>query len=480
MEREQLISSASQPRRTVQSPARWADSSLNEIPETPPESGGAGGKLCGRMSDCIRALQVSIRPIITVVSGGNGSRRNNGGGPTVAEPLVAGRMGEREASSPGRNSFNPPRTRSGRESQPQGTISAVSGPEQHSAEKAPASPITVAGEQRMSASRPASGLASVPATGAEGLAVDHLAPGSGGVPEASTNDIIRAVENDRGMLHTTEQLSAVLERLAEYLPIRVEVELDERGPRGDTSSNCFLHHLCLQILGPVRTTPHSALLGLLEDILLEDCVPTSLRISSIHFADVSFSVEPAPGMQSTEEANNVVSFDALPIFGFTTTRVASGDVAENEKVKKECTERFCAFAKNMLECYSHTTSVRLTRCCFTPSDLGRWLKLPLLQLRRLYFEKCPLTAAHLDALIRLARATSRQSGRGQAFQRLEELQLSGSLTEESVAAVLSYFSDELLDGEFALVSLRLPSLWLRVAQSHPILERQPSLIVTST
>ncbi|KAG8343930.1 hypothetical protein ERJ75_001179900 [Trypanosoma vivax] len=296
----------------------------------------------------------------------------------------------------------------------------------------------------------------------------------------ATLKILSILEDERVPLKTFQQLAMFLERVSAYLPVRVEAEKDinwgGNQPALRFPSMC---HVCLQVLGPIRCTSQAAVLGLLEDILLEDCVATSVSITSIHFADIIFSPETAGTLHGSTLSGSSAYLDVLPSLGSASAH-SSGAVVNDEALMKECNDRLCAFAKNMLESCAHIRAVSFTRCSFSPSDLGRGLRLPLTQLRRLRFEKCPLTVSHIDALLRLARATNRQSSGAMALQYLEELQLCGSLTDESVGMLLSYFSDELLGDQASLISLRLPTPLVHATRTHRILERYPHLVVTGT
>ncbi|CCD15508.1 unnamed protein product [Trypanosoma congolense IL3000] len=460
-----------------QDPARAEADSLDDENEYI-TAGEDSGNWCGAVMDtCIDALRSSFKLLISFVRRSVAAEHHGDDFPSTEAGAKTGIPGFNTANE--RDLFSSPRTQHGGFSKQYSAVPSSAPDDQQNgvvtgnAVASGPPPITTSGFSDFTAH------VESPTAGEFPSEFNTTVVGSCGF-KTSTTSIMHALEDEREAIHTLEQLCTVLERISEYSPVRVEAELDGRGS-GDTDSSVHvpLCHICLQVFGPIRLTPHSAVLSLLEDILLEDCVPSSLQISSIHFADVAFSSEAATALQSTTQTDGDADLDVLPAFGFPTTRRGGLDTGDNKELRKECIERFCVFAKNILECYNHTTSVRLTRCSFTPGDLGRGLKLPLLHLRCLYFEKCPLSAAHIDALLRMAKAASRQSSRAQAFQWLEELQLSGSLTEESVSAVLSYFYDELLECEVSLVSLRVPSLWLRVARSHPLLERQPMLVVSS-
>ncbi|ORC89694.1 uncharacterized protein TM35_000112280 [Trypanosoma theileri] len=285
------------------------------------------------------------------------------------------------------------------------------------------------------------------------------------VTALTTADVVRAIQSERSPLRSVDQLVALLERCAEYLPVRVEVEIEEEEIQTHIQTQDSSVAVCVSVLGPLRPAPHAAVLAVLEDVLLEDCDPTALRIAALHVADIPFAGDAVPTAPRAESNGHL---DVLPPLRHSNTD------------EPHAAARVAAFAKNLLNGGAHINAVRLTRCSFTPSDLGRGLRLPVMHLRQLIFEKCPLTAAHVDALVRLARAENKRSSGGRAHQCLVELQVSGSLTEESVNALLSYFHDDLMDTLVSLRVLRLPSLWLPVARKHPLLEQRPFILVTST
>ncbi|KAH9586179.1 hypothetical protein LSM04_008281 [Trypanosoma melophagium] len=283
----------------------------------------------------------------------------------------------------------------------------------------------------------------------------------------TTAEVMRVIESERRPLHNVDQLLVVLERCSEYLPVRVEVDVEEGEKKGETDiqGQDSSVSVCVSVLGPLRKTPHAAVLAVLEDVLLEDCDPTALRLAALHFADIPFTGDAVPTAPRAESNGHLDIFPPL--------RHANSQ-------EPHAAARVVAFARNLLNGGAYITAVRLTRCSFTPSDLGRGLRLPVMRLRRLLFEKCPLTAAHVDALVRLARAENKRSSGGRAYQYLVELQLSGSLTEESVNSLLSYFYDDLLETEVSLRLLRLPSLWLHAARKHPLLDQRPFIVATGT
>lgn len=80
-------------------------------------------------------------------------------------------------------------------------------------------------------------------------------------------------------------LQDFLARYSTSLPIQLSVRRDTSVGSASGFSGA-VEPLALQISGPLRCTPHAALLNLMEDVLLEDCDP-ALPITSIQLADVS-------------------------------------------------------------------------------------------------------------------------------------------------------------------------------------------------
>ncbi|KEG08540.1 hypothetical protein DQ04_06961040 [Trypanosoma grayi] len=383
--------------------------------------------------------------------------------PTTNNTEVSGGNGLSSVVEPGgRVTFNPPRARH---------------------ERAPLSPNS-AGDS--TSTREFAGAATVKPDAVSAVASRSVQGGANRAVrpadccDTTTTELLRAIESERVPLRTLGQLASVVERFAEFLPVRIEVEEERRNVTSSSSSLSSSCQVCVEVLGPLHATPNAAALGLLEDILLEDCVAGCLSITCIHFADIVFSGDAASGVQSATRVESNGYLDVLPSLGFSVDRGTRCGTADAGAMLKECCERVCAFAKNMLECCSCVDTVHLTRCSFTPSDLGRGLTLPILRLRRLLFESCPLSAAHVVAFVRLAKTENKRGGEVRALENLVELQLSGSLTEEALNALLSYFNDDLFDSEVSLTTLRLPTLWARVARSHPLLERHPLLVITGT
>lgn len=351
-------------------------------------------------------------------------------------------------------------------------------------------------------------------------------------PTGAETTAAEEVERLRAPVYTLEQLSSLLDRCAAHLPVRVEVTAE--GAPG----NYTLH-----IVGPLQPSEQADVLGVLEDIVLDDCDEGSLCMAGLHISDVCFTSRGGGAAEvGRHRAHSNAFLDMLPSLR-DDDELSAGAVGDDEagrrrgtpfagtgaprsteartgidaspsrrapvrltsRAVKECEMRFLAFVKNLMENRAHSLqTVRLTRCLFTPLDLGSTLPLPLKTLRHLVFEQCPLTPAHVDALLVLARAGSRQRRggpspsalptfdrpnsnaeakgvaiAGTALGNVSELQLSGALTEDAVGELLSYLQDEAArDGRRpALKILRVPSLLVRAAREHALVETHPFIQV---
>jgi len=259
--------------------------------------------------------------------------------------------------------------------------------------------------------------------------------------------------------------------------------------------------ICIHLVGPVQPTPHAELLSVVEDILLDDCEEEYLRLTSLHYCDVDFSVTgryAAPAMVSIDAASPTrvdddraqsnAFLDMLsPLTGsgagWPAVNVGStsgphfGGEDPAALCLRECHARFLAFLRNILDTrLTDVQTFNLTRCTFAPMDLGRYLLLPLTgSLRRLRFSQCPLTPAHVETLLQLCRAAGASAG-GVPLAGLVELQLCGSLTEECIASVLNYFQNA-IPTKPALQVLHLPGMLVHSAKQHAFVESHPYIEV---
>ncbi|CCW68707.1 unnamed protein product [Phytomonas sp. Hart1] len=348
--------------------------------------------------------------------------------------------------------------------------------------------------------------------------------------------VLDEIEAHRHPIHTPEQLIVFLERCADFLPVRIEVEREgtalpqdsTRSMEKDTSSTLEYR---LHFLGPLRPNPYTAVLSIFEDVIMDDCDSNALRLVSIHCSDLCFSSHINPsekgvvGMDSFDIVGDKISSrdewqiksdlnDVMISYcplqkqqqSIHSLNVADGNYGGYQSAKsmqplcdrslltptatqdslqllKESHMRLLGILKNVMDNMANTIhSVRFTRCVFAPIDIGHSLPLTLSPLVELLFEQCPLSPAHIDALLQLARSETRRhvastfsgSHPPPAFSRLTELQLSGSLTDECISELLSYFWDEVVDEKgTALRVLRLPSLLLRSAKGHPFIQAHP-------
>lgn len=379
---------------------------------------------------------------------------------------------------------------------------------------------------------------------------------------------LHALESSRQSLRSLEQLTSVLARLAPYLPLRVEVELDINSsstllpavPPGQSTSSAAAGaaatasptspaappaiSLCVHVLGPLQSCSTPAALRLLEDIFLEDCDTHRLNLNALHCADVDLrnvvaGVDESPlglmgrpnssglsgngsGIRDSPGAEDgrlrAHSNAYLDLLVSPVTRAEAGRTAANSYsrdgragesgVRDDTGLSAAAAARHVLAFLSNfvkgrgtqLTTLHFTRCFMVPHDMGRLVPLPLRTVRRLRYEHCALTPAHVDALLMLARQQDgerRRNGSGNSssgvdggggrggvsatrgavsFGVLEELQLSGPLTSECVAELLDYVEDQQLavtEGSGAPVALRqlvVPSALVRAVREHPFVQ----------
>jgi hypothetical protein len=348
---------------------------------------------------------------------------------------------------------------------------------------------------------------------------------------------MHALEASRQSLSSLEQLSSVLSRLAPYLPLRVEAELDLNSscalPCGNTTlqgadapsptapaASAIL--LCVHVLGPLQPCRTAAALRLLEDVLLEDCDCTRMCINALHCADldlrgVALGADEAPrlagptgsslstgdeegrgrggGGRLRAPSNAYLDYLVSPTteegqgsVGLPSRNNLKGGGSAGSTLSAAATAtHVLAFLKNFAKGRGpQLTTLHFTRCFAAPHDMGRFVPLPLHTIRRLGYEHCYLTPAHIDALLMLARqqdAERRSSGQTSAGRRvevsfgvLEELQLSGPLTSECIAELLDFIEEQQLavvegsNAHAALRQLLLPSALVRAAKEHPFVQ----------
>lgn len=328
---------------------------------------------------------------------------------------------------------------------------------------------------------------------------------------------MHALETGRRPLHTLEQVSSALTTFAPYLPLRVEAEVDlnsasalpAEGVASPSSPTAPAVPLCLHVLGPVQSCPTAAALRILEDVLLEDCDQGRLCMNALHCADLDVrgvapgsddAAGPSPartgrlggaeegraGMQSNAFLDLLLSPVVADARSPAGTRNARSPVSSNSGALTVTTAstHVLAFLSAVVRGRGpQLTTMHFTRCFVAPHDMARFVPLPLGTLRRLRYEHCSLTPAHIDALLTVARyqdAERRSSARGsvgardaRSFSVLEELQLSGPLTVECVSELLDYVEEQQLQavegsgGAVSLHQLILPSALVRAAKEHP-------------
>ncbi|KAK7200961.1 hypothetical protein NESM_000155400 [Novymonas esmeraldas] len=318
--------------------------------------------------------------------------------------------------------------------------------------------------------------------------------------------VLHSLEALRQPLHTLEQLSATLAACAPHLPLRVEVETDlnsataipaaaspvetttvDAAPATPPSLSAALLPavpLCVHVLGPVQACPTAQALRTLEDVLLEDCDGSRLSLCALHCADLDLRRATAgedgdePRRPATAAVLRARSNPFLDLLGSPAVEVDVGAFAAAAAVPP-----VLVFVQHLVAARSaQLTTLHFTRCHVAPHDMGRALPLPLATVRRLRFEQCSLTPAHLDALVALARhqdvvSTTRHS---RSFGVLEELQLSGAMTPECISGLLDYVEEQqeqqqqLLHGasgcirSISLRQVHVPTTVVRAAREHPL------------
>ncbi|GET90026.1 hypothetical protein, conserved [Leishmania tarentolae] len=326
---------------------------------------------------------------------------------------------------------------------------------------------------------------------------------------------LAALEARRKPLRTLEEISAALTMCAPYLPLRVEVEADlnSSAPISPVATGAMLAEtelpstpstrtpaspsvpLYLHVLGPLLSCPTAQGLRTLEGILLEDCDESRLPLCALHCADLDLR-------RSRMDDDSVVT---CPTNASAAPRAQSNAfldllLSPTSEAHTSCTasvSQLLAFMRRIVatRC-AQLTTLRFTRCCVSPHDVGQSIPLPLATLRRLRFEHCSLTPAHVAAILALARqqdalASSKVwearglrgswSSHKRSFGILEELQLSGSLTPECITELLDYVEEQQTCREDGgqKVSFRLlcvPSSVVCAASAHPFVQANGSHI----
>lgn len=306
------------------------------------------------------------------------------------------------------------------------------------------------------------------------------------------------IESARAPIRTIAELTSLLERCRSYLPIGLQVELDgymnahtrhadesrqaSFASASTTASTTPTMHFCLHVLGPLHILPTSSILSVLEDVLLDDCDAEVLSLSSIRCSDLDLSRQNRMSRRRAVRGdgvdmrnNNNVNNKSSGSSDEEDNSDADGANGELQVLEKECHTRLLVFVTNVMRTRERELStVWFTRCMFRPPDMGNTFPLNVRHVRRLLFEQCPLAAAHVEMFLYLAQQSSTPD-RG-SFAALQELQLSGSLTEECVADVLDYFDDEMQTKPLLRV-LRLPVMVCRSIRKHHFLQSHPYIEV---
>ncbi|KAG5475012.1 hypothetical protein CUR178_04462 [Leishmania enriettii] len=324
------------------------------------------------------------------------------------------------------------------------------------------------------------------------------------------------VEAGRQPLRTLEQISEALSMCGPHLPFRVEVETDlasstpipsvdteampaerdsasARSTPAPTPATVPLH---LHVLGPLLPCPTAKALRTLEDILLEDCDGSQLSLRALHCADLDLRRMRIGEENDGARPGTAAAMQRAQSDAFLDHLVSPA--ADEYSSSIATVSQVLGFLKRIVAARAaQITTLHFTRCYFVPHDVGQSIPLPLATVRRLRFEHCSLTPAHVDALLALARqqdalASSQlaeaRGVSGSSFRRnrsfgvLEELQLSGSVTPERISELLDYVEAQQQNREGGsqgaiLRQLCVPSSVVRAAKAHPFVQANSSHIV---
>ncbi|KAG5500431.1 hypothetical protein JKF63_03524 [Porcisia hertigi] len=323
--------------------------------------------------------------------------------------------------------------------------------------------------------------------------------------------VLKTLEESRQPLCTLNGISDALAMCAPYLPLRVEVETDlnsaapsiagvvEAAPAetdsaslaATTASALRTVPLNLHVLGPLLPCPTTQALQTLEDILLEDRDRNLLPLCALHCADLDLRGVKG-GEDDDADRQPIAALAARPQSNAFLDLLVS-QASDAHSISTAVLSHVLTFLKHLVTARStQFTTLHFTRCYVAPHDVGRSIPLPLAAVRRLRFEHCSLTPAHVDALLVLARqqdalALSRLvETRGvnclqvrsiRSFGVLEELQLSGSLTLECITELLDFVEEQQQCGggrggvqPVALQQLCLPLSVVRAAKAHPFIQ----------
>eukprot|EP00796_Vickermania_ingenoplastis_P008312 gene8312-5826_t len=272
----------------------------------------------------------------------------------------------------------------------------------------------------------------------------------------------------RCAFQSATSLQAYLDRYNPHLPVQLSVQADTTAPQVPGA----VEPLLLVARGPVRVSPHAALLGLMEDVLLEDCDP-ALPLTALLVSDIRLGADgpprPAPN-RCALLADFLVAPDELPGDG-----AAAGAMLE-------ASQRVSILLHNLLEEAAALRTLCLRRVVCPPPALERLMASlgDPSTLCRLLFEQCPLTTAHIESMVRAWRGRNAAANAGSsgaaALSRLTELQLSGPLTADSAERVLDYF-EETWAGPQCLRVLRVPPLLAAEVQQRPFALAHPELCI---
>lgn len=328
---------------------------------------------------------------------------------------------------------------------------------------------------------------------------DGVASGGRGTITGGAASLLEALEAQRRPLSTMDDIRDATSALAALIPIRVEVDVDLNSSQPIGNGDAVIAY-CLHVLGPLQPCTTANALNLLEDLLLDDTEGGPLRCTAIHCADLDFREtgllmgDGRGGLRSATDTSVFQSNNFLDLMGSPIPASFEGKRGDGAASRLECGRRVLTFLRNLVEVQvTSLTTLHFTRCFFSPHSMGHALPLPLASLHRLYFEGCALTPAHVEALIYFARQSdviqADQYGASfntsrpvhKSFAVLEELQLSGPLTQESVLELLSFLEgqQELQDREVKLRLVRLPMTLVRCALHHPFIKGNASLIKVS-
>lgn len=283
------------------------------------------------------------------------------------------------------------------------------------------------------------------------------------------DDVLR----NRKPFDSVSAVQRYLDRYNHLLPVQLRVENDVRCTF-TPSLTAAVQPMTLSICGPLRPSRHASLLSVLEDVLLEDCEMdfpiTALYCEDLHFEDEGETTPPTPRSNHEWLSEYLSSSEVLNLPDLTEATMQQQRIVSF----RESARRVFILLSNVLEACAHLEAAHYCRVSCLPREVrtlcgttpGAFCRETL---RRLVFDRCPLTPSHIDLLV--------QGMREGCFAALMELQVSGSLTDHCVTKILSSYEEAGWGGNLAvpLRILRVPTFLVSAARRHPFAAANPQL-----